>query len=240
MTTAPALPAAQRLAGLTVAFDLDGTLVETAPDLIGSLNAVLAERGLAPVPTAAARHLVGRGAKALIQRGFADSGETLSDDEAEVLMARFIDVYRERIADESFAFPGVAQALDRLAAAGARLCVCTNKPTGLSNLLLNALGLADRFSGVTGADSVPFKKPDGRHLIAAVEAAGGNPAHCVMVGDSMPDVAAARAAGAPVIVVPFGYTETPAAELGGDRLVEHFDALFDAVIALAPMRGAQA
>ena len=233
MTTAPS-PIDRPLDGLTVAFDLDGTLVDTAPDLIGSLNVVLVEQGLPPVPMAAARHLVGRGAKALIERGFSDAGETLDDEAAVTHMARFLDVYRGRIADESVVFEGVPEALDRLAAAGARLCVCTNKPTGLSRLLLDAVGLSRHFAGVTGADSVPHKKPDGRHLNAAVTEAGGDPARCLMVGDSLPDVAAARAAGAPVIVVPFGYTETPAAELGGDRLAEHYDALFDAVIALAP------
>lgn len=235
MTTSPEPAAADRpLAGVTIAFDLDGTLVDTAPDLIGALNMVLAERGLAPVPAEAARHLVGRGARALIERGFADAGETLSDVEGEALTARFIDVYRDRIADESFAFEGLESSLERLTAAGAILCVCTNKPTGLSNLLLGKLNLTSRFAGVTGADSVPFKKPDGRHLIMAVEQAGGDPAYALMVGDSEADVAAARGAGLPVIVVPFGYTETPAAELGGDRLVTHYNAMFDAVLALAP------
>lgn len=234
MTTSPAPSPDRPLSGVTVAFDLDGTLVDTAPDLIGALNAVLAERGLAAVPPEAARHLVGRGARALIERGFADAGEILTDIEGEALTARFIDIYRDRIADESFAFKGLEAALDRLSAAGARLCVCTNKPTGLSKLLLDKLSLRSRFAGVTGADSVPFRKPDGRHLIAAVEQAGGDPRFAVMVGDSEADVAAARGAGSPVIVVPFGYTETPPAELGGDLLVERYADLYDAVLALAP------
>jgi phosphoglycolate phosphatase len=233
VTTSPASDS-RSLLGVTVAFDLDGTLVDTAPDLIGALNAVLAERGLPPVPLAAARHLVGRGARVLIERGFADAGLSLSAEETPALTARFLEIYRDRIADESRPFESVEPALDRLAQAGARLCVCTNKPTELSVLLLERLGLASRFSGVVGADSVPARKPDPGHFLAAVQAAGGDPARAVMVGDSPPDVAAARGAGAPVIVVPFGYTETPAAALGADRLIETFDALFDAVIALAP------
>ena len=232
MTTSP--PADAPLLGLTVAFDLDGTLVDTAPDLMGSLNVVLGERGLPALPLASARQLVGRGALALLERGFAEAGEPLGDVEGQALLARFIEVYRGRIADESVAFEGVGGALDRLSAAGALLCVCTNKPTALSNLLLGKLGLAQRFASVVGADSTPFRKPDGRHLTDAVRAAGGDPARCVMVGDSEADVAAARSAGAPVIVVPFGYTQTPPAELGGDLLVERFSDLFDAVVALAP------
>ena len=232
MTTSP--PADRPFEGLTIAFDLDGTLVDTAPDLMGSLNVVLAERGLAPLPLASARHLVGRGALALLERGFAEAGEVLSDEEGQALLVRFIDVYRGRIADESFAFDGLEAALDRLSAAGARLCVCTNKPTALSTLLIGKLGLTERFASVVGADSTPFRKPDGRHITDAVVKAGGDPARCIMVGDSEADVAAARSAAVPVIVVPFGYTETPPDQLGGDRLVEHYADLFDAVVALAP------
>ena len=240
MTTSPPAPSsaadARALEGWTLAFDLDGTLADTAPDLIGALNAVLGERGLPAVPTANARHLVGRGARALIERGFAEAGEPLDDVEGQALTARFIEIYRGRIADESFAFEGCAAALDALLTLGARLCVCTNKPTGLSRLLLEKLDLLGRFSGVTGADSVPFRKPDGRHLIDAVVAADGDPERCVMIGDSEADVAAARSAGRPVIVVPFGYTETPPEALGGDRLVSRFSDLEAAVLSIVSGR----
>ena len=204
------------LKGATIAFDLDGTLVDTAPDLIGSLNAVLAEQGIAPVPVEAARALVGRGARALIERGFALTGRPLTEAEAPALVARFIEIYRARIADESTVFEGLEPALDLMAGAGAILCVCTNKPTGLSLLLLEKLGLLNRFASVVGADAAPRPKPDASHLIHAVTTAGGDMARAILVGDSATDVAAARAAKAPSIVVPFGYTEVPARDLGGD------------------------
>lgn len=222
---------ARPLAGAVIAFDLDGTLVDTAPDLIGALNAVLCEEGLPTVPLASARHLVGRGARALLVRGFAEAGRDLEGEEADRLVARFLDIYRDHIADESRPFEGLEAALDALAAAGARLCVCTNKPTAFARLLLDALGLSDRFAGVTGPDDAPQKKPDPRHLLAAIDAAGGAD-RFLLVGDSFADVAAARGAGAPSIVVSFGYTETPAAELGGDRLIHRFAELPATVLEL--------
>jgi phosphoglycolate phosphatase len=216
------------LSGATLAFDLDGTLVDTAPDLIGALNVVLGERHLPALPVEAARVLVGRGARFLIEHGFASAGEPLDEAEIGGLVARFIEVYRSRIANESRPFPGVETALDQLAEAGARLVVCTNKRTDLSKALLDALGLTHRFVAIVGADGAPAAKPDPRHLLAAIEAAGGDPGRTVMVGDSYNDVAAAKAAGAPVVVVSFGYTETAAADLGADRLIHSFDELVDA------------
>jgi phosphoglycolate phosphatase len=223
-----------KLHGVTIAFDLDGTLVDTAPDLIGSLNVVLGECGLAAVPTEAARSLVGRGARALIEKGFAVSGKPLTPDEATRLLARFLDIYRARIAEESFAFDGLETVLDGLKREGAALCVCTNKPTDLSNLLLRALKLDSRFASVIGADSAPKPKPDASHFVTAIERAGGDVKRAIMVGDSETDVATARAAGVPVIVVPFGYTEIAPADLGGDILIQHFSELPAAIDALLP------
>ena len=216
---------APRLAGATIVFDLDGTLVDTAPDLIGALNVVLAEEGLPPVPVSAARHLVGRGGKVLMRRGFADAGVELPEAQVEPLFARFLDAYRACIADESRPYPGVEAALDALARDGAILAVCTNKPGAYARLLFDELGLSPRFAAVVGADDTPARKPDARHLLHAVRDAGGEPSRALMVGDSLPDVAAARGAGAPVAVTSFGYTETPPAELGADAVFDHFDAL---------------
>jgi phosphoglycolate phosphatase len=210
------------LNGATIAFDLDGTLVDTAPDLIGALNVVLGECRLPHLPADSARHLVGRGARRLIEKGFAEAGEPLDPDRAAGLTTRFIEVYRSRIANESRPFPGVFETLDELAQAGATLCVCTNKLTDLSVELLDALGLTSRFAAVIGADKTPAIKPDPRHIMAAVEAAGGDPNRALMVGDSHNDVAAAKASGTPVVVVSFGYTETPAAELGGDVVIDRY------------------
>jgi phosphoglycolate phosphatase len=220
------------LRGVTIAFDLDGTLVDTAPDLIGSLNVVLGECGLAALPTQSARSLVGRGAKALIERGFAAAGKPLDGDHAPKLVTRFLEVYRSRIANESLPFDGLNGALDALSNAGAILCVCTNKPTDLSNLLLDALELRDRFASVVGADAAPKPKPDASHLIKAVRDAGGDPRRSILVGDSETDVLTARAAGAPVVVVPFGYTEIAPEALGADILIQSFAELPNAILVL--------
>ena len=216
-----ALALARPLSGVLVVFDLDGTLVETAPDLIGALNVVLGEQGHPPLPLAAARHLVGRGARALLTRGFAEAGEALDDARAAPLVARFLAVYEARIADESHLYPGVIETLDALQGDGAKLAVCTNKPGGLSRRLLGELGLLARFAVVTGADDAPVRKPDPGHLLTCIAQAGGAE-RVLMVGDSIADVSAAKGAGVPVVVVSFGYTETPAAELGGDALIGAF------------------
>jgi phosphoglycolate phosphatase len=206
-------------------FDLDGTLVDTAPDLMASLNAVLAEEGLAPITLATTRSMIGGGARALLARGFAASGVSLAEPNLSRLFERFIDIYRSRIARESRPFPGAAEALETLSGQGARLAVCTNKRTGLSVELLDALGLARWFAAIVGADGVPAPKPDPRHVVAAIERAGGRIERSVMVGDSRSDALAARAAAVPLVLVDFGYSDVPASSLRPDVLISHFDAL---------------
>ena len=213
------------LSGATIAFDLDGTLVDTAPDLVGALNSLLGEESLPHLPLASARLMVGRGARALIERGFAVAGAHLDPAVTPDLVARFVTIYRARIADESRPFDGVEAALDSLAGAGAALCVCTNKPTDLSITLLDALGMSGRFVAIVGADRAPAPKPDPRHLLAAIAAAGGQPGRALMVGDSISDTEAARAAAVPSIVVSFGYTDIALDDLGADHLIDHFDEL---------------
>ncbi len=225
-------PALTDLDGATIAFDLDGTLVDTAPDLVGTLNVLLEQEGIAPLPLADARPMIGAGARALIARGFAAAGAPLDDEKLASLFDRFIAHYRAHIADGSRPFPGVVAALNALAAAGARLAVCTNKRTDLSVALLEALGLSDRFAAIIGADAAPAAKPDPRHLTSTIERAGGRIDRSVMVGDSASDAGAARAAGVPLILVSFGYTDTPAAELDPDILIDHFDELVTACVRL--------
>jgi len=210
------------LTGWTIAFDLDGTLVETAPDLVGTLNVVLAEQGLPPVPFETARNMVGRGAKHLIEQGYAATGLPLSPDLSPVLFERFIDYYRSNIANQSRPFEGCLDVLDALLDAGATLVVATNKRTDLSLTLLDALGMTDRFAAVVGADAAPAAKPDGRHILFAIEEADGDPEMAIMIGDSATDVDGARNAGVPCAVVSFGYTAIPPHELGAAVVVDHY------------------
>ena len=230
--------AARPLDGATIAFDLDGTLVDTAPDLIGTLNAILESEGLPALSVDAARPFIGHGARSLIQRGFEAAGQVLHPARLQQLFDRFIPHYRSRIAQESRPFPGCEAALDALAAEGATLCVCTNKYTDLSVALLEALGLAPRFAAILGPDAAGATKPDPRHLQAAVDAAGGSMDRTILVGDSGTDAGAARAANASLILVSFGYTDIPAADLGADELIHSFDALPAACLRLLGACGA--
>lgn len=220
------------LQGATIAFDLDGTLVDTAPDLIATLNHILAEDGLVPLPFETGRSLIGHGARRLLEKGFHAQGQAVEEQRLDQLLARFIEHYSQHSADLSRPFPGVVEALTSLKAAGARLCVCTNKLTRLSVPILDSLGLAPFFDSIIGADLAPAPKPDPRHLVLAVETAGGQIDRAIMVGDASPDAGTARAAGAHLILVSFGYTEIPVADLGPDRLIDHYDQLPSACIAL--------
>lgn len=212
-----------------VIFDLDGTLAETAGDLMAALNVVLGREGIAPLPVEQARTLLGAGGRALIQRGFAVSGRSLEPPQLERLFADFLADYESHIAARSHLFPGVEAALDALHRSGCAVAICTNKMEKTSLMLLDALGVADRFRAICGQDTFGFHKPDARTLPAVITRAGGDPRRTVMVGDSVTDIAAARNAGIPVIAVDFGYTDTPVGELGPDRVISHFDALPAAV-----------
>jgi phosphoglycolate phosphatase len=213
-------------------FDLDGTLADTAHDLIGALNALLAREGLSPVALEAARPLVGAGARALIERGFARQGAPLDSMRTDALVRDFLLHYEAHIADDSRLFPGALAALDRFKAAGFRLAVCTNKPEALARLLLQKLSAADRFAAICGRGSFPMHKPDPRTLWLTIEAADGDLRRAVMVGDSKTDIDTARAAGTPSVAVDFGYTDTPVAAFSPDRVISHFDELWDAVASL--------
>jgi len=228
------------LQGAVIAFDLDGTLVDTAPDLIGTLNVLLREEGLPAQPVDEARPFIGRGARWLIERGFEAAGQHLHPARVQPLFERFIAHYQDHIADESRPFPGCEAALDTLKAQGAKLVVCTNKLTGLSEKLLASLKIADRFEAVIGADSAPAIKPDPRHLQAAVDAVGGSMDRAILVGDAATDAGAARAAKAGLILVSFGYTEIPAADLNPDILIHSFDELPQACVRLLGACGVEA
>jgi phosphoglycolate phosphatase len=216
----------------TIVFDLDGTLVDTAPDLINALNFILEREGLPPVPLQSARNMIGAGARRLLERGLELEGRSLASMDIERLTSDFIDHYAEHIADFSRPFDGLESALDELQTRGYRFAVCTNKLEWLSKLLLDRLGLSGRFSAICGADTFGVAKPDPAILRQTVARAGGQMSSAIMVGDAGPDIGVARRAGVPVIGVEFGYTEVPIAELKPDRVIGHMTELPAAITSL--------
>jgi phosphoglycolate phosphatase len=209
-----------------VAFDLDGTLVDTAPDLTAALNHALDRFGRPPIAEESVRHMVGHGARALLQKGLAATG-VMTPELVEEGFPIFIDYYAAHIADGSRPFPGLEEALDRLAAMDVRLAICTNKLEGLARSLIDALGWQGRFAAIIGGDTLPVRKPDPAPLFAAIQrAGGGRPA---FIGDSITDTDTARAANIPCVAVSFGFTDRPPGELGANALIDHFDELIPAL-----------
>ncbi len=215
--------------GLTVAFDLDGTLVETAPDLIRATNFAMSVAGLAPVDGIELRNFISFGSRAMIEHGLRLHGQSMTIADVDRLQVLFLEHYAANIAAESHAYPGLEAALGLLAEHGARLVVCTNKQEAMSRQLLDALGLTKRFAAIAGRDTFPVYKPHPDHLTGAIRLAGGDPADAIMVGDSDTDIRTARAAAIPVVGVPFGYTDVPIYELGADLVIEHYNELVGAV-----------
>ncbi len=213
-------------------FDLDGTLAHTAPDLIGTLNVILAREGLPPVALDDARELIGAGARALVDRGFVVAGRELTPQKSDELYRDFLAHYAENLCVASHLFDGVEAALDKIEARGFRLAVCTNKIEAHSRQLLRALATADRFAAICGRDTFAYFKPDPRHLTLTIEAAGGDPSRAIMVGDSLTDIATAKAAGIPVVAVTFGYTDRPVRELDPDIAIDAFEELPAAVASI--------
>ena len=207
---------------LTIAFDLDGTLVDTAPDLIDTLNYTLAQHGLSGVPFEAARPSIGGGARAMIENALATKGRESAPADVDRLYMAFVAYYAEHVADRSRPFPHVEATLDALAERGCRLAVCTNKLEWLSKRLLDKLHLTDRFAAICGQDTFGLQKPNPKMFRLTVERAGGEPEHAIMVGDSATDIRTARAARVPVVAVDFGYTDIPIASLHPDRVISSF------------------
>jgi phosphoglycolate phosphatase len=216
----------------TIVYDLDGTLADTAEDLVATLNWLLGREGLAPLKVESAGSLVGAGARALIKRGFAASGRTLDPPTLEALFADFLARYNAHIVDRSRLYPGVDKALATFARAGWRQAICTNKVEASAKLLVAKLGVAERFAFICGQDTFGVGKPDATPLLKTIAASGGASDRAIMVGDSATDIKTARAAGLPVIAVDFGYADVPVAQLGPDRVISHFDELMEACGAL--------
>ena len=209
----------------TIVFDLDGTLVDTAPDLVRSLNHTIAAYDLEPVTYQDLTHLVGQGARMMIRRAFDLRNHSLSEDQIPALLSRFLDHYQRDMPGGSKPYPGLIEALERLKAEGFILAVCTNKMETLARPLLKSLNLDGYFAALTGGDSFPVRKPDPAHLTQTITLAGGNPENAVMIGDSINDILAARNANLPSIAVPFGYSDVPVESLSPTRVITHYDQL---------------
>ena len=219
---------------LTIVFDLDGTLIDTAPDLIATLNLILAQQGLPEVPYESARPLIGGGARTMLERALTIEGRNCAPVEVDRLYQAFVALYAEHIADRSRPFPELEATLDRLSGQGHRFAVCTNKLEWLSKRLLDALQLTQRFAAVCGQDTFGVQKPDPEIFRRTVKRAGGEPTRAIMVGDSATDIRTARNAAVPIVGVDFGYTDVPIATLQPDRVISSFAQLPAAILAVVP------
>ncbi len=216
-----------------VVFDLDGTLVDSAPDIHVALNRLLAEHGRPAVELDAAARMVGDGAVKLVERGFQATGAELHSKALQDAVARYLEIYQARLIVDTRPFPGLVDALGRLSGQGCRLGVCTNKPAAPTLGTLRELGLSDYFDAVVAGDTLDVRKPDPAPLLSALTQLGAEPRSAILIGDSPIDVATARAAGVPVGAVSFGYSRIPVAELGADRLIDDYRELDDALVALS-------
>ncbi len=210
-----------------VIFDLDGTLVDTAPDLMRATNHVLGLLQRRSISMGEVRAFVGQGAKALIARGASATGDPLDEKSLAHYHAEFLRYYEKHIAVDSAVFPGVVSLLQRCAEAGYKMGICTNKVESLSLRLLEALDLSRYFGAVVGPDTINIGKPDPAPYLETIRRLGADVNRSVLVGDSETDILTARAAGVPVIAVTFGYTPKPVAEFSPDHVVSHYDEIWD-------------
>jgi phosphoglycolate phosphatase len=220
-----------------IVFDLDGTLIDTAPDLLDSLNHALVSGGVPPVDPILHRAHVGMGGKVMIERAFLAQQRIVPADDLQSLLATFLEHYTAQIPGKSGPFPGVLQSMAGFRDAGYLMAICTNKPEKLAVSLMRGLALDTEFAAICGADTFDFRKPDPRHLFETIRAAGGDPERALMVGDSRTDIDTAKAAGIPVVAVDFGYTDRHVREFEPSHVISHFDeltvALADRLIASA-------
>lgn len=204
-------------------FDLDGTLVDTAPDLLGATNHVLNLVGRESISYQMLRQFVGHGAMDLLRRGLLATGGPLEDAELKRLHAEFLRYYGEHIAEKSIVFPGLIAVLDKAQARGLKMGVCTNKVENLSRKLLDEIGLAKYFSAVVGGDSLPLMKPDPAPYYEVARLLGVDGMQTLMFGDSVTDIKTAQNAGVPVIAVSFGYTDQHVSNFNPTHVIDHYD-----------------
>lgn len=208
-----------------IIFDLDGTLAHTAPDLIGTLNRITADYNLEPISLEQFGKIIGHGAKAMITRSFECNNREIDEKTLEKLLQDFLDDYAQNIANETVLFENVLDAMDIIAENGFSFALCTNKTESMARLLLDKLDVSKRFKSITGGDTFDFRKPDARHLQETARLAGHTLEKAIMIGDSATDIDAAKNAGIASVAVTFGYTETPAHELGASKVISHFNEL---------------
>lgn len=220
---------AASLAGWTIVFDLDGTLVDTAPDLLNATNHVLELAGRDPISLPQIRGIIGSGAKAMMREGFKLTGDSADEARIDALWDPFIEHYKANITAESHLFAGCSAVLLALQNAGAILAVCTNKQKVLADQVLDELGIADLFQACLGADSVPERKPNGDHILLTIDAAGGDRNKAIMIGDSETDEKAAQDAGLPFIFVPFGYGPGTRDQVFAAATVEDYSTMVAAI-----------
>jgi len=219
---------------MRILFDLDGTLLDTAPDLHGALNFCLKSAGRDTVSLDSVKHMVGQGARVLLERGMAATGGGASEDEITRLFDLFLDYYSDHLSDDSVPYPGVVNALRELKGLDCSMAICTNKPYGLAKRIVDDFGLSEFLPVLTGGDSFDIRKPDPGHILKTLDLLDRPDLPAVMVGDSHNDIDAAKAAGIKTVVVSYGYTDTPPADLGADILIDHFDELISAIKGITP------
>lgn len=212
-----------------IIFDLDGTLAHTALDLLGTLNRITKPYDLKQIDMDQFGQIIGHGAKAMITRSFEINDKTLNDETLESLFQAFLADYSANIANETKLFDGVLEAMDHLEEIGYEFALCTNKTESMARLLLEELGVTQRFKSITGGDTFEFRKPDARHLMETARMAGHDISKAIMIGDSATDINAALNANIPSIAVTFGYSDAPIESLGASKIINHFKKLPDAI-----------
>jgi phosphoglycolate phosphatase len=204
---------------LAIVWDLDGTLVDSAPDLASALNAVLDKRGFFTLSINEVRAMIGNGVPKLVERGFNAVGVRPNPMQLDELIAMFVQEYKACATDNTRPYPGVVEALQELHSMDIPMGVCTNKPEAFTRQILDGLGLSGYFSSVVGGDSTSARKPDPEPVLACLRGLASEPALSLMIGDSVHDVHAAHAAGVTVAVVPWGYRSAPVEDLGADFIL---------------------
>ena len=214
-------------------FDLDGTLIDSAPDCRASINRVLAELGRRKLTLEETKDMVGWGGRVLVEKALIQTGEAGTPEDIDRALDAFLKTYAAHPADHTTVFPGVLEALEKFKADRIKMGICTNKPTATPPPVLEAMGLDGFFDVISCGDAVPHPKSDGRHVRLVVEELGATIETTAMVGDSESDISAAIDAGVKSVCVTFGYAHAPVETLGADALIGHFDELPDALRKIA-------